>query len=552
MAGIPGPAPVRGVGPARDGMGGGMGGGMGAASPSSPPAPVASPPVGSPPASPAPPCPEPPLAAPACSPRHPSCAAASTGAAGGAGLLLLGFLALAARQVLAAPLRAWLPGGWYLADALAALALGLAALAALRDGRGSVLVLALGLAAWSALSLAALAPLSVLYGGRLVMAGLLGWAVASRRGPGGTVPAERALTWLGILAAAGVLADHVLPLPWQALQFEGAFATRAISGAWWGPEATRRLAGFGIFSTDTALMIAPACLLAARSGWRGGSRQGGGRRGGRWRARRTVPGAWARAPSTSPSTSPPGVPSTFPSTVPSGLSAAVRPPAPPGTGRGGTRPAALAVLLLSAWALVLTGQKATLAWMLLCWPVAALAPGLAVPLALGALGAVILAPPLLAGSAPGALAQALAGLATPSLDSRTLMVWPEILARVTSLPGALAGAGLGGAAEPAKYTDPLLALPPDNLALCLAAMAGLPALGLAAVLVARRLLSAGLLPVAAQGPGPVLLAFLLLNGITANIVTGMSGALMLGYALGALAPPRGTGPDALPGPGRLP
>lgn len=383
------------------------------------------------------------------------------------------FSALVCRQAFAAPIRAYLPELWYVPDGIVGAAFATLFLVSLFRSNMLAIFWIWAIVAYSLMSLMSLHGLSVLFGMRQVLA----FAIAVVTGLH-----FRQLNWgmrplmlaLCTVAIAGAIYDSMFDFPWSGLVFEGAFGTNDVSRAWWTDGETRRIAGLGIASTDTALLIVCTTLI-----------------------------------------------------VSTGLDKTSR---------------LTAVLLIgpAVYAVWLAQQRATMVWFGFFWLVACLAPILigprVVPTVIAVLRTICISAAGLCIVIPFALYRVsigrLTGADVYSLDDRTMNVWPWAIDRITEFPTILTGAGIGSVAEAVAFTNPALAIAPDNMFLFLYTTFGISSLILVGVLVTKvygvEKHSPDMLPAIS------VLSILLFNGITANILNGMVGVCFLGLAIGML------------------
>lgn len=388
-------------------------------------------------------------------------------------MLLMSFLAVVGRQALAAPLRAYGAALWYVPDVVMLAALPLLVVSLVLQGWLRVVVVVLGLMLWSVLSLIPLHPLSVLFGMRFVLAFIaaLATGMLCRRYDGLLRVALIALCGLTI---AGAIFEGLFDLPWSGLSFEGAFGTKEVSRQWWLEDETRRIAGLGISSTDTALFISCAMLMIPAGNSRPSRLLGlllaGPAFYALWLTQQRAAMAWFG--------------------ILWGLSFLYLLVSGHGGVRGTTR------------ALKIVGLAATFACVV----------------------------------APFALYDVdigdIFGFSASSLLDRTKVVWPWAIERALSIPEVLIGSGLGSVGEAATYTDVNMSLPPDNMFLFLLTLCGVAAFGMV-WLVVRGILSTSATD-AGKIPALAVLVLLLLNGVTANIVGGLVGISFLGLSLGMI------------------
>jgi hypothetical protein len=390
-----------------------------------------------------------------------------------AAMLLMAFLAVIGRQALAAPLRAYGAQLWYLPDVMMFAALPLLVVSLVSQGWVRVVSVVLGLMLWSVLSLIPLHPLSVLFGMRFVLAFIaaLAMGMLCRRHDG---LLRLALIGLCGLTIAGAIFESLFDLPWSGLSFDGAFGTKDISRQWWLEDETRRIAGLGISSTDTALFISCAMLMISAGNSRSSRLLGllliGPAFYALWLTQQRAAMAWFG--------------------ILWGLS----------------------FLYLFIWGQ--TGVPATTRALKL--------------VGLAAIFACVVAPFALYDVDIGGIF----GFSASSLLDRTKVVWPWAIDRALGIPELLIGSGLGSVGEAAAYTDVNMSLPPDNMFLFLLTLCGIAAFGMV-WLVVRGILA---IDDADDGKIPALavLVLLLLNGVTANIVGGLVGISFLGLSLGMI------------------
>ncbi|MDB5593910.1 MAG: hypothetical protein JWM36_871 [Hyphomicrobiales bacterium] len=388
-------------------------------------------------------------------------------------MLLISFVAVIGRQALAAPLRAYGAELWYVPDGIMFAALPLLVISLLSQGRLRVVSVVLGLMLWSVLSLIVLHPLSVLFGMRFVLAFIaaLATGMLCRRLDG---LLRLALIGLCGLTIAGAIFESLFDLPWSGLRFDGAFGTKEVSRQWWLEDETRRIAGLGISSTDTALFISCAMLMIST----------GNRRSSR------VLGLLLIGP-------------------------------------------ALYALWLTqqraamAWFGIL--WSVSFLYLLVLGHTGAPAATRALKLAgCAATFGCVVAPFALYDVDVGGIF----GFSASSLLDRTKVVWPWAIERALSIPQLLFGSGLGSVGEAAAYTDVNMSLPPDNMFLFLLTLCGLGAFGMVWLVIR------GILAITETGEGRIpalaVLVLLLLNGVTANIVGGLVGISFLGLSLGTI------------------
>lgn len=175
-------------------------------------------------------------------------------------LLVATVLILLFRQTFAAPIRAYMGALWYIPDLL--LGVGLLAFIYLAAKSKIQVLLWVGLAFILLITLSLLMnpPVEVAVSARqvlyLFMAVLCGYI-----GSQGRAQINMAVIALALVAIAGVYLDHFTKVPWADARFAGALNTVDVSREWWGEGGERRLAGFGLASTDTSVIIAAGVLV---------------------------------------------------------------------------------------------------------------------------------------------------------------------------------------------------------------------------------------------------------------------------------------------------
>lgn len=384
------------------------------------------------------------------------------------------YLALVIRQVFAAPIRAYVPGIWYAPDAAMFAALFVCLPLVLLDSIYKTIMWLLVLVMWPLASMVYLNQQSVLFAYRLVAAIMISYAV-SRYCRGYNRQIRSVALFCLIMLIVSVIWDSYLGTPWRNISFEGISGTKSVSRDWWLATGTRRIAGSGISSTDTALLL--ACLFYISS----------------YRA------------------------------------------------SGVARARVFILIAPVGYAMYLTQQRASL----ICFIVLAtstvvlpvLSPKsthrmwlrLTKTFFVTASLIAVLTPFIFKNVDPAKIVNG----ASASLTDRTMRVWPVTIARIAKLPEVITGNGLGSAGEAMQFTNAELALPPDNIFLFSLVSAGAFAVVLALyleVIVLRAPLSNN--DVASY---LAILTFLMFNGISANILGGMAGAIFFGYAIGGLS-----------------
>jgi len=285
-----------------------------------------------------------------------------------------------------------------------------------------------------------------------------------------------ALAGAAALAIIGVYYDYLFTVPWANTLFVGALKTSDTALQWWSSGGVRRLSGFGIASTDTAAQIAAGTMVYF------------GMTGNRLRL------------------------------------------------------SSIIFCAASIHALILTTQKATAGWLVIITIAAYAAPLLAFRMrgfqasallkVLGATGLLgcILVPPTLSGLGMGGVL----GVNAPTLDQRTMEVWPQVLPMVLKFPEFILGYGLGAIGQTSTLSNLVIV---DNMFLFTALNVGVP-LALLLFAIAGIALIKTQVRDGADFSALAIVALLCLNGITANIVVaGATGSIFLGYAIGCLLRP---------------
>ena len=384
---------------------------------------------------------------------------------------------LVARQVLAAPIRAYLPGFvWYAPDALVAIAVVVALGIGLRERIAPVIAGLFLLACFAAISLlanpwdsVALSMRQFFYFGLAVMAGF--------SGAQGRQTATIALIGLGVLTIAGVAYDYAFGVPWKNMLFSGMLATKSVAREWWSSGGERRIAGFCLSSTDSSVAIACGMLLLAAM---------------RESLARAIfwllvgPAVWAMLATTQKATC-----AAF--LVVLGVMLVTRAAQP---GR-----------------YLITGARALRV------------------LAITALIGCVIAPLVLYKTTM----LVRLGISAPTFEQRFGEVWPTVIGVLTSSPQSLIGYGFGAAADTA--TDQRLMIV-DNAFLFSTITVGLVATLAAFASIVRAL--ARLRISDAEGFGALAIVTLLaINCITANVVmSGGLGSLYIGFAIGVITRPQ--------------
>lgn len=382
------------------------------------------------------------------------------------------FLALMARLAFGAIIRVYGGPLWYLPDGMAALSLALYFIVCLRQKRMAFVFTIVLLFIWIVLSLFVQTTPMVLFGLRLTMVMLIGFLVGLHPHRHSRF-VQRMLLLFCFLAVVGVLYDEYVGFNWGDVSFEGAFGSTTISQQWWLADGTRRVSGFGISSTTTSMFLATGFLMIAVQN-----------------SRRMM----------------------F---------------------------LCLLLVLPVAYSIWLTQQRATTAWFgALCLlsfiiPVLFGSPTNITSIrvlrlaTLSALLICLLAPFLLYKIDLGAIF----GHNAPSLRDRTFNVWPAAIAYIFSDFTLFFGAGLGSITNAASIgiSEGMVV---DNMFLCLTTLIGASSL-FVWFWVGQLIWRAEVLrPISAAALS--ISALMLFNGITAGILVGESGIIVVGYAVGLL------------------
>jgi len=390
-------------------------------------------------------------------------------------IIVLTFLILVLRQTMAAPLRAFAPFMWYVPDLLAAVAVLSCIYIGLYKKIVPMIVFFLFFGLFFMLSLlqnpldsVALSTRQVAYLGIAVLAGYIG-----QQGRQFVVSALAGMAVIGII---GVAYDYFFVVPWRGMMFSGALATKAVAREWWSSGGQRRLAGFGLSSADTSVVIACGIIfLSAATAARA----------------RTffyvlyAPAVWAMLATTQKATCAAFI-------FVTAIALATR------FSLGGDR----------------NGAKAGAIYKLI---------------AVTAIIVSVLAPIALYKMNLGSLAAK-----APTLNQRLNEVWPTVIDKLVSSPAALWGYGFGSGADTA--TIPAFQLV-DNIFLFSVVNFGLVVTLIIfywACLSVVRLKIGDLEALGGMG----VITLLAINGITANVVaSGGLGSLLLGFAIGLVSRP---------------
>ena len=390
--------------------------------------------------------------------------------------IVLGILlVLLFRQTIAAPIRAYVPFFWYIPDVFM-----LGAFLILIYVGAKERVLAMLIFTGFVLILVGYAMVANPIVDVVLQARQVGYVIlAAFAGMGirrGNQFIAKAIVVAGGLAILGVYYDYLIGVPWANAVFEGALQTKEVSREWWGNGGERRLSGFGLASTDTAVVIAVGALTMC-----------------------AVTQSRIR--------------------IASALFAAAAVHTLLLTTQKATA-AWLVIVLLVAYAVPLLMPRRNSFGS---------APFLRI-LAVGGLCACILVPMIFFGARLGQDFSVNA----PTLDQRTSEVWPAAIPMLGQFPQLLLGYGLGAVGQTA--TIPSLALV-DNMFLFIALMVGAPLTLLIFAVSAYGLWKAPMRD-PLDFSALAMAALLILNGITANMVgTGGVGSMFLGMAIGILLRP---------------
>jgi hypothetical protein len=390
-------------------------------------------------------------------------------------IIIFVFLLLVFRQMMAAPIRAYLPLLWYLPDVLAAVAL-LAAIYISWKRKITTLMIAFAfLLLFFVLSVLQNTLESVL----LSMRQIVYLAIAVIAGYVGQQGREKARRWViafSIICIAGVAYDYFFVVPWRGMLFEGVLNTKAVSREWWDLNGVRRLAGFGLASSDTSIVIACGMIVLAAIPAKNA----------RYLFFVLVgPAIWAVLATTQKAT----------------------------CGSFFLVGGAMLICTMSSPYAGLRRATSTLQTMTL----AAIIATMLVPIAFFQFSLKSV------------------GVAAPTLNQRMGEVWPTVITYLVNSPQTLFGYGFGSAGDTSSIPQFLLV---DNMFLFTTITVGLIAALFAFLLVFLAVLSLKSQDAETLG-GLGIITLLAINGITANVVAaGGIGSLFLGYAIGIVTRPK--------------
>lgn len=391
-------------------------------------------------------------------------------------IIVLTFLMLVFRQAVAAPIRAFVPLLWYIPDLVTAAALCCCIYIGLYKKIVPMLVVLAFFALFFMLSLlqnplesVALSTRQVFYLAIAISAGYIGQR--------GRQFVATALAAIAVIAIVGVIYDYLFVVPWRGMLFSGALQTKAVAREWWSSGGQRRLAGFGLSSADTSVIIACGVIFLSAV----------------QDARTRLffyllygPAVWAMLATTQKATCAAFI-------FVTAIALATR------FSLGGDRDGAKAGAIYKIVAVV-------------------------------AIIAAVLAPIALYQMDLGSLAAK-----APTLNQRINEVWPAVIERLLSSPASLWGYGFGAGADTA--TIPAFALV-DNVFLFSVINFGLVVTALVFYWSCFAIVRLKIDDLEALG-GMGVIALLTINGITANVVaSGGLGSLLLGFAIGLVSRPK--------------
>jgi hypothetical protein len=275
------------------------------------------------------------------------------------------------------------------------------------------------------------------------------------------------------VAMVGIALDSLEMTPWRNYaDFEGVLYA-GVGREWWTDQGVKRLAGFGLASTDTCVVIGATGVLVLYLGRLP------------WIARAVTALVCIAC------------------MIPSQQSATVA--------------AFILVALFALFDASRVKRARVLVVGALRWlPVAALGLCVVVPIAFAGV------------SVSGAV-----GARLYSLDDRALRVWPEILGVLSRDFALLLGRGLGGFGEPSQLSTNGYIPVPDNLFLNLALSFGVP-IALALVAFSCALVRRQRLTEVQTRASCAVCALVFINGITANMVSNGAAMVFLGIAIAVL------------------
>ena len=398
------------------------------------------------------------------------------------GLLCISLLSILIRECVAAPIRAFAPAFWYLPDGMLILSLLMMALIGFARAPINIIIITLILLMWVLASLISLTPESVIVGSRPLLVGLGAFLVA-RIASHWTIYTEKILGLLLIISIFGIFYDRFVGYSWGDQQFQGLLGESDVVRNWWRADSLRRISGMGISSTESAIAISCLCIYVVFSG-----------------------------------------------RIQSKLICSV-------------------LFATSTAAIWLTTQRATLACFIFVFTFYFL--GSFILSREGRRGQMIIAKlALLLASITCVVTplliyevdiRSVVGDAAETIFERTFYIWPTAIDRITNSSMLFFGGGIGATGAPMAFTDPSLATPPDNMFLYLFMTVGISSVPIVmwAIIRALRCNSSVLLNL----PAILTLSFLCLNGITANILGGITGVSFLFFSIGVASRHGLTGAD---------
>lgn len=382
-------------------------------------------------------------------------------------------VALILRDTFAAPIRAYIPGIWYVADAAMLFSLAAFFFCGLSFRQTSDVFIVVTTIGLILISFCLLEPESAMFASRYLLSVCVG-ALAAHNGLHKSVSAKYGLAVLALVLSGSIMYDHWVGFEWPETRFESLLGTdSSIQRVWWRGEDDRRLPGFSLASTDAALYL--ACTLTILLYPRG-----------TWKPQQSllfcVLGFYALL-----------LTKQFASTIVAGI-------------------------LVTAFALLHSlGFKVL--------QINQLAKTLAI------VGLVLC--PILPFALSGVDLVAHFGSTASSLNERTADVWPRAIDRALSVPTIIIGDGFGSVGQAAEYTSIKMIEVPDNAFLFLVIQFGTIALML--VLMAIYIVARADVSRQENGPCFAIVALLSFNGITANVGHNVVACLFLGYCLAYLA-----------------
>lgn len=389
--------------------------------------------------------------------------------------IVLTFLILVLRQAMAAPVRAFVPVLWYVPDLITAVAVCCCIYIGLYKKIVPMIIFLMFFGLFFILSLlqnpldsVALSTRQVVYLAIAILAGYIGQQ--------GRQFVVTALGAMAVVAIVGVAYDYLFVVPWRGMLFSGALATKAVAREWWSSGGQRRLAGFGLSSADTSVIIACGVIFLSAVQTA---------RGRLFFYLLYAPAVWAMLATTQKATCAAFI-------FVTAIALATR------LSLGGDR----------------DGAKAGAIYKII---------------AITAIIVSVLAPIALYQMDLGSLAAK-----APTLNQRINEVWPSVINKLVSSPAALWGYGFGAGADTATIPDFQLV---DNIFLFSVINFGVV---VTIILFSWSCFSIVRLKIgdleALGGMGVITL--LTINGITANVVaSGGLGSLLLGFAIGLVSRP---------------